>query len=365
MPAAVLTPGISASPRLVVLMPYFLTSDTAGGDPRFWTLAAGRPALVDRLQAAWMRLHAWTSHHRHNGYLTHAQALQLCHGRLDTLDLLCTPVLGERPLLHRRGDRCDGKNCIDSSPPWTEGFEYRLCEFSKRNPTRAENDRHQAQKADSRDTRLKNEVYERDAGCCRYCRSGPLRRKGMARARDRRRVLQYDHVDPDQAAGPDAANYVVACARCNEYKGHRTPDEAGMTLLPEPTDSERAEWSERAETLFNLPDDGSRDNDNDNAPDNDQDNAHDKQHGCHSRSPDGCPDGTCTGDNPTAQPCPAPGETPAPQATNSTFEGSGPGRVGQPRVVPESPPVSGPGRQPIRGPDAPDIYHRRSRGGDP
>lgn len=364
MPAAILAPAPAPAQGLA-LMPYFLLPDTAGHDPRLWKLAGGRAAVFDRLQAAWLRLMSESSHHRHNGYLTESQALKECHGRRDTLELLCTSVLGEKPLLHRKGDRCDGRNCIDSSPPWTDGFDYRLCEFSKRNPTRAEHDRNQAQKADSRDTRLRAEVYDRDGGCCRYCRSGPLLKKGMGRAKDRRRALQFDHVDPDRPAGPHAENYVVACARCNEYKGRRTPAEAEMRLLPVPTAEEIAAWLERGERQFDLPTEA----DNDNARDNDHDNQHDKPHGCNSRCPDGSPDGACPGDESTGQPCPAPGETPAPQATDSTSEGSGSGRVGQPPVVSMSglgsPGNPGPVRQQPRTPDAPDIYHRRSRGGDP
>jgi hypothetical protein len=89
--------------------------------------------------------------------------------------------------------------------------------------------------ADLRNGRLRDLAYTRDGGCCRYCGSGPLLRRGMERAADRHQVLRFDHVDPDQPAGEDGANFVVACAACSEAKGHRTPAEAGMTLLPVPT----------------------------------------------------------------------------------------------------------------------------------
>lgn len=352
----------------LVLMPYFLMSDTAGNDPRLWKLASGRPVVFDRLQAAWLRLMSVSAHHQLNGYLTEEMALRECHGRRDVLEQLSTAVIGERPLLHRQGDRCDGKNCIDSSPPWPAGMDFRLCEFNKRNPTRSEHERNQAQKADRRDARLKNMVYDRDAGCCRYCRSGPLLKKGMGRARDRRRALQFDHVDPDRPAGADAENYVVACARCNELKGHRTPAEAGLVLLPEPTDNERAAWAARGEIQFDLPSDTLADNDNDKQHDNRHDKQHDNAHRCHVGCPDGCPDDSCSGDNPTGQMCPQQGETTPRQATETTSEGSGSGRGGQPRSMsssdPETPARSGPNPQPPRGPDAPDIYHHRSRGGD-
>ncbi|PXY21144.1 HNH endonuclease [Prauserella muralis] len=331
-------------------MPFALFSDTLGRDPRWFALAGDRPVLRDRLQAAYMRLKLESASHLHDGYLTRRQALNLCDAKL--LDLLCTPVLGEKPFLHREGDTCDERNCLDDSGPWVEGFDYRVCGFIKRNPTRAEYNRNQAQKADSRDGRLRAAVYDRDGGCCRYCGSGPLRKKGMGRAKDRRRALQYDHVDPDKAAGADGANYVVACARCNEAKGHRTPDEAGMRLLSPPTDEQRAAWQQRGEALFDLPDEPSdNDNDNahDNAPDNQHDNAHDYERAL---SPATGPDNESAGDvrvETAAQP--------QRQAATMSPEGSGSGRVGQRDrdALPRS------SRQPARRPDAPDIYHRRSR----
>lgn len=331
-------------------MPYALFSDTLGRDPRWYALAGDKPVLRDRLQAAYMRLKLESASHLHDGYLTRRQALELCDARI--LELLCTPVLGERPFLHQPGETCEERNCLDDSGPWVEGFDYRVCGFIKRNPTRAEYNRNQAQKADSRDARLRATVYDRDGGCCRYCRSGPLRKKGMGRAKDRRRALQYDHVNPDKAAGADAANYVVACARCNELKGRRTPDEAGLVLLAAPTDAEIAAWQDRGEALFDLPDDNG-DNDNDNAHDNAPDNQHDNgRDNAPPLSPTTEPDDTSAGEvrpDTGAQPQPQPAGTPA--------EGSGSGRAGH-RVA--DPPPGAPA-QPARRPDAPDIYHRRSR----
>ncbi|MFF5988155.1 HNH endonuclease [Prauserella flavalba] len=333
-------------------MPYFLNSDTIGRDPRWMVLAESKIAKRDALQAALLRLQCETASHLHDGYLTRDTALQLVDGREWLLDALCTPALGARPFLHRPGDSCDARNCLDDSGGWVEGFDFRLCSFSKRNPTKAEYDRNKAQKADSRDARLRALVYTRDAGCCRYCGSGPLRKKGMGRAKDRRRALQYDHVDPDRPAGADAANYVLACARCNEAKGHRTPDEAGMVLRPAPTDEQRAELLAREETLFDLPDtptDNAPDNHNDNQRDNHSDNAP-------TQPPDLAADSS-PGDSTTGDVRPQITDQPEEQPARTRAEGSGSGRVGHRRStpVPHSP------TQPARTPDAPDIYHRRSR----
>jgi hypothetical protein len=336
-------------------MPYVLVSDALGRDPRWTALAGGRRAVRDQLQAAYLRMLCETASHLHNGYLTEHQALACCDDRERTLELLCRPVLGEKPLLHRPGQECDERNCLDDSGPWVDGFDYRICGFSKKNPTRSEVKRHRAQQADSRDARLRGVVYDRDGGCCRYCRSGPLKKKGMGRARDRRRVLQFDHPDPDApatpAGRPDASNYVVACARCNELKGHRTPDEAGLVLLPVPTEAEKTAWQERGEALFDLVEPGA-DNDNDNQHDNAPDNQHDNQHAVVPLVvplvvPTSVRDGDSDADSA------AEGQR---QAAGLSPEGSGSGRGGHPGVV-----VDASAGQPARSGDAPDIYHERSR----
>ena len=67
-------------------------------------------------------------------------------------------------------------------------------------------------------------VYARDAGKCQYC--------GLHVARDE---FTYDHVVPRKQGGVTTwENVVVACVRCNQKKGGRTPAEAGMTLRCKP-----------------------------------------------------------------------------------------------------------------------------------
>lgn len=229
-------------------MVYWLESDTFADDPVWEALSGANGDLEDRLQAAYCRLKATASHLLSNGYLAERKALELCRGRRRVLELLCSIPLADRsPLLHRKGDVCD---CLTDD--WVDGYAYRIHAFLKRNPARAEVQRNQAMKADGKNHRLRGVIFERDGGCCRYCRSGPLPKNG-GRNLDRRKVRTYDHVDPDVPAGPDGEGYVVACDRCNSEKGHRLPPEAEMTLLDEPTQEEAAAWLARELLVFDRP----------------------------------------------------------------------------------------------------------------
>lgn len=68
-------------------------------------------------------------------------------------------------------------------------------------------------------------VRQRDNDRCRYCGE-------KVRWNDRRGPLSgtYDHVDPD--GGNTVDNLVVCCRACNAAKGPRTPEQAGMVLVP-------------------------------------------------------------------------------------------------------------------------------------
>ena len=67
-------------------------------------------------------------------------------------------------------------------------------------------------------------VYTRDNFRCQYCGE----RKGM-------RELNYDHVIPRVRGGPTTwENIVTSCYACNDRKGSRTPEEAGLRLRRKP-----------------------------------------------------------------------------------------------------------------------------------
>ena len=60
-------------------------------------------------------------------------------------------------------------------------------------------------------------LLRRDSHACQYC--GATER------------LTLDHVLPRSRGGPETwENLVAACTRCNNRKGSRTPEEAGMAL---------------------------------------------------------------------------------------------------------------------------------------
>ena len=67
-------------------------------------------------------------------------------------------------------------------------------------------------------------VYARDHGRCQYC--------GRSLARPE---ATYDHVIPRSRGGPTRwENVVICCVPCNQRKGGRTPEEAGMQLRAVP-----------------------------------------------------------------------------------------------------------------------------------
>lgn len=74
--------------------------------------------------------------------------------------------------------------------------------------------------------RLRNTIFTRDQFACRYCGTSDYPRE----------LLIVEHVIP--VGRPDSTNdegnLVTACRPCNLKKGGRTPEEAGMALLPAP-----------------------------------------------------------------------------------------------------------------------------------
>ncbi len=68
----------------------------------------------------------------------------------------------------------------------------------------------------------KKNILKRDNYTCQYCgtREGPM---------------TIDHVIPKKYGGKDTwENLVCACFKCNNKKGDRTPEQAGMKLLRKP-----------------------------------------------------------------------------------------------------------------------------------
>ena len=75
-------------------------------------------------------------------------------------------------------------------------------------------------------------LFRRDANLCMYCGE-----------RFMSRDLTRDHVTPLSKGGNDAwTNVVTACRRCNNHKGGRRPEGAGMQLIAVPFTPTYAEY---------------------------------------------------------------------------------------------------------------------------
>ena len=65
-------------------------------------------------------------------------------------------------------------------------------------------------------------IHRRDRSTCQYCGKKTT-------------PLTVDHIIPRNFGGKDTwDNLVCACFRCNNRKGNRTPDQAGLKLLKKP-----------------------------------------------------------------------------------------------------------------------------------
>lgn len=75
-------------------------------------------------------------------------------------------------------------------------------------------------------------LFRRDRHLCMYCGH-----------RIGERELTRDHIVPRSRGGRDTwTNVVAACRRCNQRKGCRLPEEAGMEILAIPYQPNMAEW---------------------------------------------------------------------------------------------------------------------------
>jgi 5-methylcytosine-specific restriction endonuclease McrA len=65
-------------------------------------------------------------------------------------------------------------------------------------------------------------ILRRDLYKCQYCNRSDI-------------ALTIDHLIPRSKGGDDSwENLVTACVKCNNKKGDRTPEDAGMTLKKKP-----------------------------------------------------------------------------------------------------------------------------------
>ncbi len=77
-------------------------------------------------------------------------------------------------------------------------------------------------------------VFRRDSYVCQYCRLALTPSQAT-----------IDHVKPKADGGDNSwKNCVTACFECNNKKGNRTPEQAGMKLIAKPTVPEQSTLSE-------------------------------------------------------------------------------------------------------------------------
>ena len=118
--------------------------------------------------------------------------------------------------------------------PRDDGYSYIVHDFLDYNPSRkfalAAKDRNRLKLLPD----IRKRVKRRDGGLCRYCgrRVNWSDRRGESGA-------TYDHVQP--GCGNGAENVVTSCKKCNYSKGHRSPQEADMTLLSPRESGSRSE----------------------------------------------------------------------------------------------------------------------------
>jgi 5-methylcytosine-specific restriction endonuclease McrA len=196
--------------------------DGADGDPLIMVHARTQRE-ADLILGIDTALQAYCAKHLTNGFLPDFEVRKHLRGRL--LEVFTTAGEGGAALLHRPGDVC---RCLEGRT-WPDAMAYSSHNYPLNNPTREEYDVKRAKEAELNDRELRHAVLARDKGHCRYC--GVLTKEY-----DRKSAVGrvFDHVDPAVANG--AANLVVACRSCNSRKGNRTPEAAGMTLLPAPND---------------------------------------------------------------------------------------------------------------------------------
>lgn len=79
-------------------------------------------------------------------------------------------------------------------------------------------------------------IHERDHWCCAYCGRSVSKTPPCEAL-----LATVDHVVPVSRGGPSSwLNLVSACKECNNRKGARTPEEAGMLLRVAPYDPARS-----------------------------------------------------------------------------------------------------------------------------
>jgi hypothetical protein len=193
-------------------MSWAKSTDTTAFHPRLLRLASPRDAR--QLNEAWGFVHralTWSGAHHLDGFLPEGLAVMLAPGRTTELVKVATKA---GMLVRAKGP--DGEN------GWRVVYDVDdLMHIRSKEEVEWER-RHRQQ---LRDPEVWVPVRLRDGDACRYCSRVV---KWNDNKSDRGGTL--DHVEPD------GDELVVACRRCNGLKQDRTPEAAGLILLPAPVE---------------------------------------------------------------------------------------------------------------------------------
>jgi len=229
--------------------------DGADENPALMSMARTQRE-ADLLLGIHTALQLYCAKHTTNGYLPELIVRRHLRGAL-------LEKFVARGLLHIPGQMCECMKGIG----WPDGMAFYAHDYLRYNPTQDEYDVDRAKKAELKDRQLHAAVRRRDRDLCRYCGE-------LTKWADRvgGRGLVFDHVDPALANG--AANLVVACRSCNSRKNRRTPEAAGMDLLPAPADEPSTESVTRPVPAFPTGDDAGWSASGPQLPASGPDNAH-------------------------------------------------------------------------------------------
>lgn len=209
-------------------MPFFMVDDKLHINRKITEMIESEP-----LSASGQAMMLWTL----GGSLTQDKGTDgvLTTGDLTRLFLNRSAALKAARMLVKHGLwHAPGHDCEDCPQPPDGGFVFHhwgAMGYSSGAQVRVARER----RKELKNPELVESVWARDTGAdgvahCRYCGVKVSRHD---RKSDRRPTI--DHVIPGIAKGVE--NLVLACFKCNREKGQRTPEQAGMKLLPPPGSS--------------------------------------------------------------------------------------------------------------------------------
>lgn len=207
-------------------MPFFQVCDQMHVNAKFTAMVENEPLTVwTPAVALWTMGGSMSQAKLSDGVLTTGDLTRLLLNRSAAVKAASTLV--KHGLWHGHGHGCD--DC----PPVPDGsyvfHQWGQMGYASGGAVKVA----RARRKETQNPEIIEAVWARDTDAtgqahCRYCNVKVSRHD---RKSERRPTL--DHVIPGVARG--VTNLVVSCLKCNREKGQRTPEQAGMKLLPPPS----------------------------------------------------------------------------------------------------------------------------------